>query len=99
MAMRTRSACGPMEPLEGRVMLAANPLAGFKQAEALTRVSGTLLALHDAVIAGQRADRVAQVQHLRVDAGERVGVTVRATDVAKVTNGLAALGFVATASF
>ncbi len=99
MSMRKCSAGSPMEPLEGRVMLAAHPLDAHKHAEALTRVNTNLLNLYDSVVGGQRAAEAAKAHHLRVDARERVGVTIRAANVAKVTKGLEALGFVATASF
>src|SRR4051794_26492282 len=88
-----------LEGLESRTLLAANPLKALKLSEATTHVSSTLLNLYDAVINGQTAVNAAKAEQFSVDAKERIGVTIHADDVAKVTKGLATLGFVATASF
>src|SRR5687767_14114880 len=69
-----------VEAVEPRLFLAANPMLPT-HADALTRVNAKLLELHDDVVAGKDAREEAKADRLRVDAQQRVEVTVKADDV------------------
>src|SRR5687767_7153919 len=84
------SAPRPVETLESRVFLAAHPIAAIKQAQAADRVNPTLLEIHDALAAGLKLSELAASKRIVVDAAqERIGVTIRAADVNRVTKALA----------
>ena len=88
-----------VEPLEGRLFLAADPVPGLKQVGVAARVNSSLLELHDSVvIGGNNAGRAAAKDRLQVVGGNRVSVTVRANNVRAVTTALSRLGFQPTAS-
>ena len=82
---RTGGAVQPFDSLESRLLLAANPLAAIKQAQAASHLDPQLSALHSAFLAGQDVNQLAATNSLSLDAAGRVSVTVRARNVNAVS--------------